>query len=159
MSKRFEYDEVVKTTSSPARLSKLLIVLLALAASVGGLTAAPNPSVSVFASPSTIDRESLQPAYYTISLSAPASRDVAVVFYMTGTARLNFDYTLSGNFVGGQIVIPAGQTATTVTLRPLRLDAHLIRETASMNLVHDTRVPHTYALGSPIRATVTLVVE
>jgi hypothetical protein len=79
---------------------------------------------------------------------------------MSGTARLGFDYTLSGNFNrSGEIVIPAGQTSATVTLLPRTLDARFVRENALMNLVHDTQSVHTYRLGSLTRANVIIEVE
>jgi hypothetical protein len=152
------YEKDVKTTFPPTH--RLFIGLIcALTLISGGLQAASPPLVSVTASPSIVDRETLQSAFFTIHLSAPASHNIGVVFYMTGTARLGFDYVLSGNFVGGQIVIPAGQTSTTITLSPIRLDARFIRENALINLLHDTRVPHTYALGSAVKANVILLVE
>ena len=136
-------------------ISCALILLLA-----GPLMAALPPLVSLTVSPSVIDREALQPAQFTLSLSAPASRDIGVVFFMSGTARFGFDYTLSGNFSnGGMIVIPAGQTSATVTLHPRLLDARFRRENAMMNLVHDTLSVHTYRLGAPTRANVILEVE
>jgi hypothetical protein len=137
------------------RISCALILLLA-----GPLMAALPPLVSVNVSPSVVDRETLQPAHFTISLSAPATRDIGVVFFMSGTARFAFDYVLSGNFTrSGEILIPAGQTSTTVTLQPRRLDARFVRENALMNLVHDTLSVHTYRLGSPTRANVIIEVE
>jgi hypothetical protein len=130
----------------------VLILLL-----TGPLMAAIPPLVSVNAAPSVVDRNRLQPAQFTISLSAPASRDIGVVFYMSGTARFGFDYTLSGNFNrSGEIVIPTGQTFTTVTLHPRGLDARFARESAVMNLLHDVQSVHTYGLGSPAQATVIL---
>jgi hypothetical protein len=136
-------------------ISCALILLLA-----GPLMAALPPLVSLTVSPSVIDRETLQPAQFTISLSAPASRNIGVVFLMSGTARFGFDYTLSGNFSNsGEIIIPAGQTSATVTLHPRLLDARFLRENAMMNLVHDTLSVHTYRLGSPTRANVILEIE
>ena len=137
------------------RISCALILVLA-----GPLMAALPPLVSVNVSPSVVDRETLQPAHFSLSLSAPAARDIGVVFYMTGNARLGFDYTLSGNFNRlGEIVIPAGQTSATVTLYPLRLDARFVRENALMNIVHDTLSVHTYRLGAPTRANVIIEIE
>ena len=122
--------------------------------------AALPPLVSVNVSPSVVNRELVQPAQFTISLSAPAPRDIAVVFFMSGTARFGFDYTLSGTFNrSGAIIIPVGQTSATVTLHPRLLDARSLRENAMMNLVHDTLSVHTYRLGSPTRANVILEVQ
>jgi hypothetical protein len=142
------YHVLVRTL----RISCALILLL-----TSPLMAALPPLVSVNVSPSVVDRNRLQPAQFTISLSAPAPRDIAVVFYMSGTARFGFDYTLSGNFNrSGEIVIPAGQVFTTVTLQPRGLDARFARESAVMNLLHDNQNVHTYRLGSPTGATVIL---
>jgi hypothetical protein len=137
------------------RISCALVLLLA-----SPLMAALPPLVSVSVSPSVVDREALQPAQFTVHLSAPAGRDIGVAFYMSGNARFGFDYTLSGNFSNsGQIVIPAGQTSATVTLHPRTLDARFLRENAMMTLVHDTLSVHTYRLGSPTRANVILEVQ
>jgi hypothetical protein len=163
------YEERVKTNILPThyspvqgsslartlRISCALVLLLA-----GPLVAAVPPLVSVTASPPVVNREILQSAQFTITLSAPAPRDIGVVFYMSGTARFGFDYTLGGNFTrSGEIVILAGQTSATVTLHPRLQDARFPRENALMNLVHDTRSVHTYRLGSPTRANVILEVE
>jgi hypothetical protein len=121
------------------------------------LAAALPPLVSVNVSPSEVDRSILQPAQFTISLSAPAPRDIGVVFFMSGNARFGGDYFISGNFSrSGAIIIPAGQTSATVTLHPRTVDARSLRENATMNIVHDTLSVHTYRLGSPTRANVTL---
>ena len=136
-------------------ISCALILFLA-----GPLMAALPPLVSVNVSPSVVNREELQPAQFTVSLSSPAPRDIGVVFFMGGTARFGFDYTLAGNFSrSGAIVIPAGQTSVTVTLHPRQVDARFLQETAVMNIVHDTLSVHTYRLGSPTRAGVILEVE
>lgn len=122
--------------------------------------AAAPPLVSVNVAPSVVNRELMQPGQFTINLSAPAPRDIGIVFYMSGNARFGFDYTLSGNFSrSGAIIVPAGQTSVTVTLNPRILDARFVQENAVMNLVHDTLSVHTYRLGSPTRASVILEVE
>lgn len=137
------------------RISFALILFVA-----GPLMAALPPLVSVTVSPSVIDPEIVQPAHFTISLSAPASKDIGIVFSMSGNARFGVDYTISGNFNHfGEILIPAGQTIATVTLTPRAGDTHAQRENATMNLFHDNDVPHTYRLGAPTRATVVLQIE
>jgi hypothetical protein len=137
------------------RISCVLTLFLA-----GPLMAALPPLVSVNVSPSVVNRDMLQPAQFTISLSAPAPRDIGVVFFMGGNARFGFDYTLGGNFSrSGAIIVPAGQTSVTVTLHPRLVDARFVRENALMNIVHDTLSVHTYRLGSPTRANVILEVE
>jgi hypothetical protein len=126
----------------------------------GPLMAALPPLVSVSVFPSVIDPEIVQPAQFTITLSAPAPKDIGIVFSMSGNGRFGLDYTISGNFNhSGEILIPAGQTVATVTLTPRVGDGHSRRENATMNLFHDNDVPHTYRLGSPTRANVILEIQ
>src|ERR1700761_1555125 len=87
INENFRYEKDVKTIFPPFnRQLKFLGVIFALTLFSNVLTAASLPLVSVNVSPSAVDRENLQPAEFTISLSAPAAHDIGVVFYMTGTA-------------------------------------------------------------------------
>ncbi len=154
------YEKDVKTTFPQSNRFILGLISVLALFSAGIAAASSTPQVSVTVSPTIVDREVLQTAQFTISLSAPASRDIGVVLFMWGTARFGFDYVLNGNFNhAGEIVIPAGQTSTTVTLQPRTLDARFARESAVMNLVHDVRSVHTYSLGSPTRANVTIAIQ
>ena len=159
-SEIFRYDKNVKTifpsnNRSVICLLKFLGLLCAVTLLSGGLTASSVPQVSVTVSPSMINRVRLDSAQFTLSLSAPAPHDTGVAFFMSGTAHLNRDYVLSGNFnTSGQIVIPAGQTSSVVTLHTLFVDPSPVSSSATMNLLHDNT---PYVFSGPKSATVLLL--
>jgi hypothetical protein len=106
--------------------------------------------VSVSVSPSPITSANDE-AIFTISLSEPTSRTLGVAFFMTGGARSRTDYLLIGNFDKyGQIIVPAGETSTTVTLHTLFRDPSLLQLQAVMNLRHGGH----YRLEAPKHAQV-----
>src|SRR4051812_47464540 len=75
---------------------------------------AATPMASVEVSPTPIT-SAYQDAVFTVTLSEPTSRGIAIAFFMSGGARSGSDYVLFGNFDGrGHIVIPAGETSATV---------------------------------------------
>jgi hypothetical protein len=114
---------------------------------------AGSPLVSVSASPFPITNEN-EEATYTLTLSAPSSRNVGVAFVMSGTAIQGFDYVLIGNFNrSGQVLIPAGQTSATVTLHTLPDDGFPAREIATFNVINAAR----YHIGSPSHANVIIL--
>src|SRR4051812_11079277 len=94
------------------------LVLLFLASHLSAAT----PLASVDVSPSPIT-SAYQDAVFTVTLSEPTSRGIAIAFFMSGGARSGSDYLLFGNFDGrGHIIIPAGETSATVTLLTLFKD-------------------------------------
>ncbi len=127
------------------------LILLALAAFTSASPVRAQ-SVSVSASPSTITNEG-EEATITLTVSPPSSRNIAVNFVMTGTAALGSDYVLIGEFnKAGQVVIPAGQSTSMITLHSLYDDDATGSETAVFNILGGKR----YRVGSPSRAQVTI---
>ena len=109
-------------------------------------------SVSVSVSPSTITNEG-EEATITLTISPPASRNIAVNLIMTGTAALGGDYVLIGDFNrAGQVVIPAGQSTSTITLHSLYDDDGRFNETAVANVIGGRR----YRVGHPSHAQITI---
>jgi hypothetical protein len=135
-------------SNPPARLlPAVLIALLALTAS-SFAGKAPLVSVSVF--PSNITNES-QDAVFTLTLSAPSSKNVPVSFVMTTFPPRPLDFFLIGTFTNtGQVVIPAGQLSVTVTLHTIPDDGWPSRETATLNVING----RGYHVGHPNNATV-----
>jgi hypothetical protein len=131
--------------------TKISLCFLSLLAA--GNLFAGSPLVSVSASPFSITNEN-EEATYTLTLSAPATRNVSVAFFMTGSAVPGFDYILLGNFnKSGQVVIPAGQSSATVTLHTLPDEGYPAREIATLNVLNAAR----YHIGSPSRADVIIL--
>jgi hypothetical protein len=121
-----------------------------IAVSLAGSALAGSPLVSVSAPPGFITNDG-QEAVYTLTLSAPASRNIGLNFVMTGSALQGFEYVLLGQFnKTGQIVIPAGQTSATVTLHTLSDDPTLFQEIATLNILNGTR----YHIGFPNHASI-----
>src|SRR6267143_1341589 len=104
--------------------------------------------VALFVSASAVRAQSV-----SVSVSPPPSRNIAVNLIMTGTAALGGDYVLIGDFNrAGQVIIPAGQSTSTITLHSLYDDDGRFNETAIANIVGGRR----YRVGSPSHAQVTI---
>ncbi len=113
---------------------------------------AGGPSISVTVAPQTVTNEG-EEATLTFTLSAPASRKIAMSFFLSGGASLGSDYVLIGNFnKSGQLIIPAGQTSVTVTLYTLVEDIEDGGgiELAALDILDGPR----YRVGSPSQAIV-----
>jgi hypothetical protein len=126
-----------------------------LASIVVAMTAATclaGPTITVSVTPTTISNVG-EDAIFTLTLSSPASRKIAVNFVLTGTAQQGSDYLLTGNFnQSGQIVIPSGQSSAMVTLHSYDDDSPIKSETAIFNLLGGDR----YHVGRPNHATLTI---
>lgn len=110
-------------------------------------------SVSISASPTTITNEGDQ-STITLTVSPPASRQLAVNLVATGTAALGIDYVVIGNFnKQNQLVIPAGSSTATLTLQSLVDDNDgTLKESAVLNVIGG----RFYRVGRPSHAQVTI---
>ena len=136
----------MKIQSLPSAVALLGVAMFATALSVHA------QSVSVTASPTTITNDG-EETTITLSLSAPASHNIALNFAMTGTATLGSDYVLVGDFnKSAQVVIPVGQSSSMITLHSLFDDDGTRKETAIFNILGGER----YRVGFPSRAQVTI---
>lgn len=85
--------------------------------------ASSNPTVTVTASPSSVNENSGTSMVYSFNLSANASSNMTINFSVGGTATFGSDYTQSGaaTFSGsaGTVVIPGGSNSATVTVTPI----------------------------------------
>jgi hypothetical protein len=129
-----------------AALASVLSVMMATVLVAGG-----GPSISVSVSPSTITNEG-QDATYTLTLSSPATRRIAVNFIMLGTATLGSDYVLTGNFHSGRVMISPGQSSVSVMLHTFNDDVVVRQETAAFAILGGDR----YRVGSPSQAIVAI---
>lgn len=138
--------------TSPSRKNgtRAATVLCFLVLSLAGTALAGSPRVSVTAPGGFITNEN-QEATFTLTLSAPSSRNIGVTFVMTGSAVHGFDYVLISKFTNtGQILIPAGQTSATVTLHTVPDDPNPSQEIATLNVINGAR----YHIGSPNHASI-----
>lgn len=105
-------------------------------------------SVNVSASPTVITNQGDE-STITFTVFPPASRTLALNYNLTGTAALGADYALLGEFTrSGQIIIPAGQITTTITLHAFYDEDPFASEFVVLTLLHGKR----YSVGSPSRA-------
>ncbi len=146
---QFTFGARTGANSAEQRIDDVSISTTALA--LGG-----TPTITVSAFPTTITNEG-EEATFTLTISPPSSRQLAVSFMMGGSAAQNSDYVLIGNFnKSGQLIIPSGQSSTTVTLHSLLEeggdDGPNSSETAVFNLLKGKR----YQVGTPNSATVTI---
>jgi hypothetical protein len=122
---------------------------LLLFALTAGLAVA-GPSVRVSLTPNIINVG--DEATYTLTVSPPATREIRVNIFVSGTALPN-GYELIGNFNGaGQVVIPSGQSQSFITLRALEADSR-----PSTTVLFDVRSGNYYRVGSPSRAKLTIL--
>ncbi len=132
----------------PPLRRRSLFALTLLAAAVMTTNAwAAGPTISVSVFPAMITNEG-QDAAFTLNLSSPASRKIAVNFVMTGLAGPD-EYALLGNFNFGRIVISAGQSSATVVLHSLSGDVRPPISTAILNIYGGEH----YRVGHPSNAT------
>jgi hypothetical protein len=116
------------------------------------VSSAGAQSVSVSASPISITNEG-EESTITLTVAPPPSRNIAVNLIMTGTAALGSDYVLIGDFnKAGQVIIPAGQSTSMITLHSLYDDDGGFNEAAVFNVVGGKR----YRVGSPSHVQVTI---
>lgn len=128
----------------PAIRPFLLIIALVLTTAANA-TAQSTATVTV--TPDTVT-EGEEDAIFTIELSPPnPTRAVTVYYGMTGSARLERDYFLSGDH--GKVRFAPGQATATVTLRAI-VDDFDPRENAVMVLLNAKR----YRPGNPHSAEV-----
>jgi hypothetical protein len=127
-----------------AALASVLSVMMATVSLAGG-----GPAISVSVFPSTITNEG-EDATYTLTLSSPATRRIAVNFTMLGTATFGRDYVLTGNFNSGRVLIPVGESSVTVVLHSFDDDMFVPQESAIFTILGGNR----YKVGSPNHAKV-----
>ena len=95
----------------------------------------PEPTVT-FTAPGQEVQENNGPAVVTVQLSVVSGRDVTVPFTLSGTAQERADYTITP----GPLVIKAGETSGTITIKPI--DDHLYEDNESIIVT----------LGTPVNA-------
>ncbi len=116
-------------------------------------TPTPTPialvSVSVSGSPTQINEGSN--STFTFRASSPPAQAITLFYSMSGKAKQNSDYTLSGTT--GQVTIPAHQSSATVTLHAV---TDLVNEKNESAILQLQNAP-AYSLSQPNQATVTIV--
>jgi hypothetical protein len=132
----------------PSRQRRLVFALALFATAVITTNAwAGGPTISMSVFPAMITNEG-QDAAFTLNLSSPTSRKIAVHFVMTGLADFS-DYALIGNINFGRVVIPAGQSSATVVLHTLNGQRGPTVATAIFNIFGGDH----YRVGHPSNAT------
>jgi hypothetical protein len=132
-------------------MKRFPLVLMSIFALASPAFAGP-PSIRVTVTPTHVTNQGDE-AIFTFTLSAPATRRIAVSFFLSGGADLGSDYVLVGNFnKSGQLVIPVGQTSAMVTLHTFEEDIENDGqpEFAALDIVDGPR----YRVGSPSQAVV-----
>jgi hypothetical protein len=137
-------------------------VIVTLAAGTGYTVGAPSsatvtiaddesgalPTVTIVA---TDDHaaEPNDPGEYTVTRTGNAAAPLTVFYTMSGDAINGTDYTT----LSGSVVIPAGQTAVTITLSVIDDQVHEPTETATATLSTNA----TYIVGTPSSATIEIL--
>jgi Carbohydrate binding module (family 6)/Kelch motif/Calx-beta domain/Galactose oxidase, central domain len=88
------------------------------------------PSVTVAATTPIASESPVTPGVFTITRGGPTTNPLTVNFTMSGTATSGVDYPS----LGTSVVIPAGQSSTTITLTPINDGVNEGNETAKLTL-------------------------
>ncbi len=108
----------------------------------------PVPTVNVSATAGPAQEFGLVPGSFTLFRTGVTDADVAVQYFMSGTATAGVNYSS----LSGTAVIPTGSASTTVTLTPLADNLVTGDLTAILNLSPDEW--GNYSVGTPASGTV-----
>ncbi len=106
-------------------------------------------TVTVKATDNTATEADLTTGRYTFTRTGDTSAALTVNYKVTGTATAGSDYVA----LGTSVVIPAGKTRVNKTLTPKQDSLQESAETVILTLKQSPN----YAVGTPARATVTLI--
>jgi hypothetical protein len=124
------------------------IILAVLLVALAGAPSALAGKASVTVSPTQITDHG-EEATFTINLSSPAPRKIAIKFALSGNSVAGRDYALFGDLKNGRIIIQPGQSFATVTLHTFDGDGPAF-EFATLHIIGGEK----YSVGSPSHATV-----
>jgi PA domain/Secretion system C-terminal sorting domain/Calx-beta domain len=115
-----------------------------------------NPTLTLTASPASVNENSGTGMVYTFLLSANATSNLTINFTVGGTATFSSDYTQSGaatfNATSGTVTIANGTNTASVTLTPIGDTTLEANETITVTAIAGTG----YDAGSPSAATTTI---
>lgn len=116
-----------------------------------------NPTLTLTASPSSVNENSGTGMVFTFTLSANVTSNLTVNFSVGGTATFTSDYTRTGGTTfgasSGTITIPIGSNSATFTLTPVGETTLEPNETIIITATAGTG----YTAGSPSAATTTII--
>ena len=108
-----------------------------------------TPTVTVTAATPEISEDGIDYGEFVFTRTGTDQNDLVVNYAVGGSAQAGTDF----NPLAGVVVIPAGQSSTTVFLEPLN-DYAL---TSNLTVVASLLAGGAYAIGSPAAATITLL--
>jgi hypothetical protein len=136
------------TTITDGKITSVQKPRIDLASAVGALPVT-QPPVTVSASEASASEAGLTAGTFTFSRSGDTSPTLTVNYTVSGTATSGSDYTAFGTTVS----FAAGLSTATKTVTPLQDSLIEADETIILTLASGTG----YSLGTPFRATVTLI--
>jgi len=111
----------------------------------------PIPAVSIAVTQSNADEEGPSNGVVTITRSGPATQPLTV-FYSVNPSGVNIPNPATNGVdfdqLSGQAIILAGQTSTTITVRPIDDNEHEAEERLVLQLVAQTPPTYTLQTGS-----------
>jgi len=116
------------------------------------------PTVNVAVDTNIVLESDSSAHYFTVTRTGDTSSDLTLPLYLSGTATLGSDYTLSPTIVSNQVTIPAGTNSVTFTFNARNNSVVKGPETATLTLLDDVNYTAPgYALAPLATAAITIL--
>ncbi len=117
------------------------------------------PVVSIAVSTNSVVESDSSTNTFTVTRTGSTSSDLTVNIYLSGTATLGTDYTLTPNpGAANSVTIPAGTNSATYTFQAINNPVFKSAVTATLTLVDETNATsYAYVLGPLAEASITVL--
>jgi hypothetical protein len=118
----------------------------------------PLPTVSIAADTNAVAENDSTAHYFTVTRTGATDYDLAVPFYVSGSAMLGSDYTLDLPIENNAIIIPFGTNSVTFTFNTINDSEVEGPETATFTLGDDSNyIAPAHALAPLAEATISIL--
>jgi hypothetical protein len=118
----------------------------------------PLTTVNIAADTNAVVESDGSAHFFTVTRTGDTNSDLTVPLFISGTATLGTDYTLSPPVAGSAVTIPAGTNSVTFTFKAVNDSLVEGPETATLTLLDDLNyISPGYALAPMASATITIL--